>query len=394
MPLVFSGEAIGVLWLDNVWSGYKAWEKQEEKTRLLEFCRTVVEPTLVFDHFAEPLVQRHAESLPHDLHQGVYLVDSSAVIRQSNLAFREMVGGDSRGRNILELESVTGTEMESDLRLAFAGNVVERFRFPFLTVFGRRLEFDYRLAPLQLFGEKSLGVVGMFVDSRAARGASMRMTAALVLGRLHSVSGWIRELRDSLDQFAAYAGAGSSFPAGAVSKMAAARSNLCDLLEQLVAISRASVGMSIEDVDIQRLLHRLAARTRSLGEFTVHTDGSAPVVRSSADLLEIVFDNLLMNAYRATRNTSNPEVRIGVETLATDNGKTRLLVTFRDTGPGISPEVRNAVAPTSPIAVTAKRAGLGLAIAREIVEFLGGCLTVPESGAGEVSIEVMTFLAK
>jgi PAS domain S-box-containing protein len=83
-------------------------------------------------------------------------------------------------------------------------------------------------------------------------------------------------------------------------------------------------------------------------------------VDADSELLQIVFSNLLLNAAQAM----NGEGRVDV-TVARQNG--RCEIAFRDTGPGMPPEVRERM--FEPFFTTKHRGtGLGLSTARRVVE--------------------------
>jgi PAS domain S-box-containing protein len=93
-------------------------------------------------------------------------------------------------------------------------------------------------------------------------------------------------------------------------------------------------------------------------EVGVH-DGQQ-TVEADAELLQIVFSNLLLNAAQAM----NGEGRVDV-TVARQHG--RCEIAFRDTGPGMLPEVRERM--FEPFFTTKHRGtGLGLSTARRVVE--------------------------
>ena len=102
-----------------------------------------------------------------------------------------------------------------------------------------------------------------------------------------------------------------------------------------------------------------------------------PVITSDGDRVLQIISNLLSNAFRWTPDGGRLAVELGAE-----NGSVSIAV--QDNGPGIAPERRPKV--FDPFYTTkAKGTGLGMAIAKRIVEAHGGQIAVGESdnpGAG------------
>lgn len=99
-------------------------------------------------------------------------------------------------------------------------------------------------------------------------------------------------------------------------------------------------------------------------------------VRAEKVRLEQVLVILLQNAAEALADTDNPKVTLTVEQ---DGASTSLVIT--DNGPGLSPDIARRL--FTPFATSrAMGLGLGLVIAKEIVEEFGGSLVLIPSDAG------------
>ncbi len=109
--------------------------------------------------------------------------------------------------------------------------------------------------------------------------------------------------------------------------------------------------------------------------------GSGPSwVRGDPDLLHQVFVNLFLNAVQAMEGLPGDR-RIRAETRAGANGGGRVVVEVSDTGPGVAPDLREQV--FQPFFTTRHAGtGLGLALARSMVEEQGGRLEVAEAPGG------------
>jgi hypothetical protein len=118
----------------------------------------------------------------------------------------------------------------------------------------------------------------------------------------------------------------------------------------------------------------------ALKGIAVDIEGAVPALAADAELLKIVFQNLLMNGAQAMQGRGAVQVMI-----APVDGICR--VTVRDSGPGIPADVRERI--FTPFFTTkARGTGLGLPTAKRIVEAHGGSIAVQcQPGAG-TTVEV------
>jgi two-component system sensor kinase FixL len=116
----------------------------------------------------------------------------------------------------------------------------------------------------------------------------------------------------------------------------------------------------------------------------VRIDGTAPPVLADAELLKIVFQNLLMNSAQAMQGRG--EIRVTLEPV-----DSLCRVRVRDVGPGIAADVLERI--FTPFFTTkARGTGLGLATAKRIVEAHAGQIAIvssPDEGT-TVIIELPT----
>jgi signal transduction histidine kinase len=107
---------------------------------------------------------------------------------------------------------------------------------------------------------------------------------------------------------------------------------------------------------------------------------AVPPVRASAELLEWVIENLLRNALDALEGEG--EIRVSLR--ASSDGR-EVILGVADTGAGI--EASDARRIFQPGYTTRRRGwGLGLALARRLVEGYGGRLRLVRSRPGEGSL--------
>jgi signal transduction histidine kinase len=170
----------------------------------------------------------------------------------------------------------------------------------------------------------------------------------------------------------------------------AALARLQALMEQLLVLARhdSSEGLPDLPVDLDDLvLQRADALRAAHPELTVDTsEVSGGQVRGSADALGRVIDNLTSNAARHARST----VRFRVT-----ESEDQVEIVITDDGPGVPAPDRQRIFERFTRLDEARAAkdggaGLGLAIAAEIVERHQGSISVQEpcSGAGGASFEV------
>jgi signal transduction histidine kinase len=106
-----------------------------------------------------------------------------------------------------------------------------------------------------------------------------------------------------------------------------------------------------------------------------------PPVRANASRLVQVFLNLITNAARATRTDALNHIRIGARVAGA-----RVIIAISDTGCGMTEATRSQL--FQPFFTTGRESGgtgLGLVICRQMIERMGGSLTITsEAGVGTV----------
>jgi signal transduction histidine kinase len=167
-----------------------------------------------------------------------------------------------------------------------------------------------------------------------------------------------------------------------------ARRVLAELVEA-IRTRRRMFSMSADEIDLRRVLRdtawQLAPSARDAGLKLTLALGTSPLkVRGDAARLHQVFSNLLANAIRVTPRDG----RISV--LAGRVGRSAL-VKVQDTGPGIRREERRRI--FAPFRGTERRGGLGLGltIAREIVDAHDGDIAVKSAAPKRGAEFVVTF---
>jgi signal transduction histidine kinase len=156
---------------------------------------------------------------------------------------------------------------------------------------------------------------------------------------------------------------------------------LAQLIDDLLDASRLQAGalaLNRHEVLLDQLAERLAERFRTQSRthtFAVEFPADFPVIRADEDRLTQVLSNLLSNAVKYS-----PEG--GTVTIAGQVRKDEVVVCVRDEGPGIAaadaPRIFDRFYRGNETARKTKGAGLGLFLAKAIVEAHGGSIWVDE----------------
>ncbi|HYU77714.1 MAG TPA: ATP-binding protein [Vicinamibacterales bacterium] len=120
----------------------------------------------------------------------------------------------------------------------------------------------------------------------------------------------------------------------------------------------------------------------SLKEVRIDVEGSAPPILADADVLKIVFQNLLINGAHAMQ--AKGRIRVAVQAIDSS-----CQVQFVDQGPGIPQNIRDRV--FTPFFTTKVRgSGLGLATAKRLVEAHHGEIAIdcPSTGGSTVTVRL------
>ena len=126
----------------------------------------------------------------------------------------------------------------------------------------------------------------------------------------------------------------------------------------------------------------LLSQDPALRDVDVEVNGAAPAVPADADMLKIVFQNLLINSGHAMDGRGT--IRIAVAP-----NETMCRITFIDTGPGIPAELREKI--FSPFFTTKSRgSGLGLPTAKRFIEAHKGQIAIecPPTGGTAVIVQL------
>jgi two-component system sensor histidine kinase ChvG len=225
------------------------------------------------------------------------------------------------------------------------------------------------------------------------RGAAEQMRRAAE-DNAHAFKGPIATIRQAVEPLT-----GATPPPERVQPALAAVVSALDRLDGLVRSARhldaaAADLLEIagERVDLRALLQGLAEEPRADG-VTIAADLAPAVVRGEADAIETVFENLLDNA--VDFSPAGGTVRVA---LAAAGG--RAVITVEDDGPGVPPARLTHIFEryvsdrhAAPRAAGGTHFGIGLWIARQNVQALGGSIEARNRPAGGLCVRVTLPLA-
>jgi PAS domain S-box-containing protein len=144
---------------------------------------------------------------------------------------------------------------------------------------------------------------------------------------------------------------------------------------------------SVDLVPLVRTTASLLSEDPALREVDIEVTGTAPPVSADADMLRVVFQNLLINSAHAMQGKG--AIRVAVESL-----DSTCQIAFVDGGPGIPPDIREKI--FTPFFTTKSRGtGLGLPTAKRFIEAHDGQIAIdcPPTGGTTVMIRLPVGIA-
>jgi signal transduction histidine kinase len=173
-----------------------------------------------------------------------------------------------------------------------------------------------------------------------------------------------------------------------LARIRGATDRMAQLLDDLLELSRTGrIDRPPEDVPFEEVVHEarsLAEGRLSARGVRVEVEGPLPFVRGDRRRLVELVQNLLDNAAKFAGDGPDPMVRIGARDAAAVTGHVALYVC--DNGIGIDPAHHDRVFELfHRLDPSVEGTGLGLALARRIVETHRGRIWVESAGAGRGS---------
>jgi PAS domain S-box-containing protein len=139
---------------------------------------------------------------------------------------------------------------------------------------------------------------------------------------------------------------------------------------------------SVDVVTLVAMTADLIGQDPSLEHVQINVAGSAPPLFADAEMLKIVFQNLLVNSAQAMQGQGRIDV-----TIAALDGHCE--ISFTDSGPGIPEEIRDKIF-TAFFTTKSRGSGLGLATAKRLVEAHHGVVAIecPPAGGTRVTVRL------
>jgi two-component system sensor kinase FixL len=328
---------------------------------------------------------------------GIVVIDANGLIEAFNPAAERLFGyqeADVIGRNVNRLMPSPYREEHDGYLARYQATGEARIIGIGREVTGRRADgttFPVHLSvgEMVLGGERKFTGILHDLSARVTMEEQLREQAALVkLGEMaaviaHEVKNPLAGVRGAIQVI------GSRLPAdsrdAAVVKEIVSRVDaLNDMVNDLLLFARPPKPKPAP-VDVGPLVaitKELLAADPGMRGVTIDVDGSAPPIMADAELLKIVFLNLIVNSAHAMQGRG----RISIS-LRAENGTCHIAI--RDQGPGIPAEIRDKI--FSPFFTTkARGTGLGLATVKRLIEAHRGAIRIdsPPDGGTLVTIHL------
>jgi signal transduction histidine kinase len=167
-----------------------------------------------------------------------------------------------------------------------------------------------------------------------------------------------------------------------IQRIAGAADKMDNILSDLLEFARIGrVRRPTEDVQLGKLVQEALRTLNGLirtKEITVRVSPDLPVVHGDRVRLREVFENLIENAATYTSGQEQPLIEIGTKR---QNGQAIIFV--KDNGLGIDPRYHNRIFELfEKLDPGTEGTGIGLALAKRIVEVHGGRIWVESEGQG------------
>ena len=343
---------------------------------------------------------------------GIIVYDAAGSMVRANAAARALYDIDPVGVDIETLAKHLASRRLDGRPLvreelptvrALKGERVLGERYVLTRADGQEMVVSFSSAPLQLGGQAN-GAVTVWTDitdlirtQEALREADRRKGEFLAV-LSHELRNPLAPIRNSLfilDR-ATPGGDQARRAQVVISRQVGHLAHIVDDLLDVTRIARNKIKLQCEPLDLTELVRRTIDDHRSLFEKSeVRLDAALPAERIavSADRTRLaqVVGNLLQNAAKFTGPGGRTQVSVIVDPAAK-----RAIIRVADTGVGISPELLPLLfQPFTQADNTLDRSkgglGLGLALAKGLVELHGGDISAHSEGIGKGAEFVIRF---
>ena len=331
---------------------------------------------------------------------GIVLIDAHGRVESFNAAAERLFGyaaAEVMGRNINMLMPAPYHEEHDQYLQRYLTTGVHKIIGIGREVTGLRKDggtFPVHLSVGELVvdGERKFTGILHDLSTRVRMEAQLREQATLVrLGEMaaviaHEVKNPMAAIRGAIQVIGKRLAPGSR-EALVIGEIIARIDALNALVKDLLLFARPPQPRPAS-LDISAILSATAALVGQDAEhqnIRVAVTGAVPPVMADAELLRIVFINLLLNSAHAMKGT-------GVITVSVSSAGGTVRVAVADTGPGIAPEIREKL--FTPFVTTKSRGtGLGLSTVKRLLEAQGGIIEVECPPTGGTIMTVCLPLA-
>lgn len=261
-------------------------------------------------------------------------------------------------------------------------------------------DLDVRVSNKMADRRDELADLGTAFDVMATR---LRVLMQSQTHLLHQVS---HELRSPLARLQIAVGLARQQPdkiESSLQRIERESTRMDSLVGELLELSRLESGvmqMDIEQLDINELLETIVEDARFEGAakemlveyiFANHPDNSASqnlVVQGQQDLLHRAIDNIVRNALKYSPSNSVIHILCGAKVVNKDKF---VNIQVRDQGPGVAPDELNAIFDAFFRGSKTNEAvghGVGLAIAKQVIEAHGGQIVARNQAGGGLVVEI------
>jgi signal transduction histidine kinase len=283
------------------------------------------------------------------------------------------------------------------LHLAAAGQEVRNAEFDVIHPNGETVNLIGYAAPLLDEEGRPRGAVGAFLDiterkrqqQRAVQTERLAAIGQMVTGLAHESGNALARSQSCLEMLA-WEVEDRTEALDLIRRIQSAQDHLKHLYEEVRGYA-APVLLERDWADLGKIWRQTwqnlaVARQQAGKDAALHEHANGVDLRCNVDLFRIdqVFRNILENSLAACRGAVRIDIRCQEASLSS---RPALRVSFQDNGPGLSAEQRQRI--FEPFYTTrTKGTGLGMAIARRIVEAHGGQIAVGPAVGGGAEIVV------
>ncbi|MDH4136182.1 MAG: ATP-binding protein, partial [Anaerolineae bacterium] len=411
-PLVHKDESLGVIILSN--SRTKRHFTQDDG-RLCEALASQVTAAIanarLYQHVSDLLRTRQEEAsqrraILESLADGVVVADARGRVIMANAAAErifETPRAELIGRSISQVYKGLFQEEGPLLGVTLpskVGFLQSTFELGEKTIRGS-------LAPVHLPEGELLGVVAVFRDI-TKEAVAERAKSKFITTVSHELRTPMTSVRGYLDLLiGGVAGELNATHKRFLSTIKINADRMINVINNMIYVSEleeAPFQLNVKPTDVPEQINEAVDAVREQLEvrdlaLSLEVAGDLPPVSADPIRLRQVLDNLLSNAYKFTYPGGQIKIAAqlheGDEMEANSSTATVMLVSVADTGVGIAPEEQEKIfepfyRAENPLEVEASGVGVGLTIARSLVQAHGGRMWV-ESELGQGSVFYFTL---